>query len=684
MLDRHVHFSHSTDAYSSFLSTSSAAAVGVGSIATSVVDVLAHHDESSLIASHLDDHPGRSHIPNVPDLVPSVQHEHHQQMWYSTNTYPDLRNAERGLEENIARITELQRSSDSSREEKRESRLKKAVIRDEDDDHYAPSRGPKVAKKADKRKEPDDNKGHKIKIKPDSHLQDLGTTVNHEDHQQMSYCSNLLDGTSRNIHDADRDLEENHVPITVLSNSPDLSNSAVVRNYSGSRDRESRLRKANSEEEDEDNYGPSRGPKVAKKDDKKKEPDEPKGHKNKIKPEQNLQGLVAPVQHEHHQHMLYSTNQLVGYTSPDLHSAHRDLEENIARLTELQKMPDLSNSAVARIYSGARDRGKPESRLRKAVINEDGDDDYGPSRGPKVTKKEDKKNEPDDNKGHKNKIKLDPKAQDIHIKPPYSYVAMITMSIQNSKDGKLKLCQIYQYIREKFPYYKHLKTKGWQNSIRHNLSLNECFIKVPSEGGQERKGCNWTLDPNAQDMFEPGQFRRRKRMKRHAYKNPGPCFKSWPISDPRLLYRNTYPFGYPSMSSVTSTPWPQLPTVKTDPYTSTAAPYGNLCMPPSRSTPVPPTPVSVSTAMPPQANLSPYSIPTYHSQTSQSILPAFTATPKSSTDYLGSPTYNHYASTQFGASGSNGGFNGSAFTGWTSDSYYGNVNHWNGSDYKIT
>ena len=82
---------------------------------------------------------------------------------------------------------------------------------------------------------------------------------------------------------------------------------------------------------------------------------------------------------------------------------------------------------------------------------------------------------------------------DVHSKPPYSYVAMIAMSIQESKERKLKLCRIYDFIKQKFPYYRHLKTKGWQNSIRHNLSLNECFIKLPSEGGQERKGNYWTL-----------------------------------------------------------------------------------------------------------------------------------------------------------------------------------------------
>ncbi|XP_038216741.1 forkhead box protein L2-like, partial [Zerene cesonia] len=98
-------------------------------------------------------------------------------------------------------------------------------------------------------------------------------------------------------------------------------------------------------------------------------------------------------------------------------------------------------------------------------------------------------------------------------KPPYSYVALITMAIQNSETKKATLSEIYAYITKEFPYFQKNK-KGWQNSIRHNLSLNECFIKVPREGGGERKGNYWTLDPQCGDMFENGNFRRRRRMKR--------------------------------------------------------------------------------------------------------------------------------------------------------------------------
>ncbi|XP_057297593.1 forkhead box protein fkh-2-like [Hydractinia symbiolongicarpus] len=104
------------------------------------------------------------------------------------------------------------------------------------------------------------------------------------------------------------------------------------------------------------------------------------------------------------------------------------------------------------------------------------------------------------------------KKTDKNEKPPYSYVALIVMALKHSINQKLTLKEIYEFIVDKFPFYESNK-KGWQNSIRHNLSLNECFVKIPQESCDKRKGNYWTLDPAYDCMFDEGNYRRRRRMR---------------------------------------------------------------------------------------------------------------------------------------------------------------------------
>ncbi|KAK8765909.1 hypothetical protein V5799_007310 [Amblyomma americanum] len=100
-----------------------------------------------------------------------------------------------------------------------------------------------------------------------------------------------------------------------------------------------------------------------------------------------------------------------------------------------------------------------------------------------------------------------------HAKPPYSYISLITMAIQNSPSKMLTLSEIYQFIMDLFPYYRQNQQR-WQNSIRHSLSFNDCFVKVPRTPDKPGKGSFWTLHPDSGNMFENGCYlRRQKRFK---------------------------------------------------------------------------------------------------------------------------------------------------------------------------
>ncbi|KAJ8660227.1 hypothetical protein O0I10_004087 [Lichtheimia ornata] len=78
-------------------------------------------------------------------------------------------------------------------------------------------------------------------------------------------------------------------------------------------------------------------------------------------------------------------------------------------------------------------------------------------------------------------------------KPPYSYATLIRYAIQSSPDKKLTLSQIYQWVLERYPYY-NTAGAGWKNSIRHNLSLNKSFVRVPRPVNEPGKGSYWTVD----------------------------------------------------------------------------------------------------------------------------------------------------------------------------------------------
>ncbi|KAJ3342803.1 transcription factor [Gonapodya sp. JEL0774] len=79
-------------------------------------------------------------------------------------------------------------------------------------------------------------------------------------------------------------------------------------------------------------------------------------------------------------------------------------------------------------------------------------------------------------------------------RPPYPYSQLISMAINSSDEKKMTLNMIYTWIVTNFPYFKMGQT-GWQNSVRHNLSLNKAFYRVPREESDVGKGSFWAIDP---------------------------------------------------------------------------------------------------------------------------------------------------------------------------------------------
>jgi forkhead transcription factor HCM1 len=93
-----------------------------------------------------------------------------------------------------------------------------------------------------------------------------------------------------------------------------------------------------------------------------------------------------------------------------------------------------------------------------------------------------------------------PPLHDDGTKPGHSYAMLIGMAILRAPNRRLTLAQIYKWISDTYSYY-NAADAGWQNSIRHNLSLNKAFVKQERPKDDPGKGNYWAIEPGMEKQF---------------------------------------------------------------------------------------------------------------------------------------------------------------------------------------
>ncbi|KAL8791404.1 MAG: hypothetical protein Q9213_000020 [Squamulea squamosa] len=190
-----------------------------------------------------------------------------------------------------------------------------------------------------------------------------------------------------------------------------------------------------------------------------------------------------------------------------------------------------------------------------------------------------------------------PTPEDHFGKPNYSYASLIGMSILRAPGRRLTLNYIYKWISDTFSYYSGPNTR-WQNSIRHNLSINKAFIKEERPKDDPGKGHYWIIKPGMEAQFL------KEKPSRRPPSAGGPTMKTFsqPLNEPS-------PIAWSTPANTTFKPVEQAPTVSEVPSSDGTIPASDAVSPEEIQEPLtvmpPPAPCLVTSSPSPAIGSSP-------------------------------------------------------------------------------
>ncbi|KAF8523218.1 hypothetical protein JB92DRAFT_3110189 [Gautieria morchelliformis] len=142
---------------------------------------------------------------------------------------------------------------------------------------------------------------------------------------------------------------------------------------------------------------------------------------------------------------------------------------------------------------------------------------------------------------------------DTNEKPNHILPVIVRSAILGSPKQKLTIREIYKAIENKFPYFRTTEV-NWKDSIRHNLSLNKLFEKVPRPLTDPGIGSYWTVNVTARGAKRPRKRKGRPIKdgpedgsvvmpnEQHQHHSPDP---SGPMPPPPAAHHFDPSLGYP-------------------------------------------------------------------------------------------------------------------------------------------